>query len=184
MISGMKKLVLTAVLLPSLASADAQNYKYVEGGLDMLFVDEQTFIGPQIRGAFSFTDNLFALAGLRVLSDDVDYTNYWFGAAYNQAIDMKTSVWAGGSIEFQEYSYGRGFYDFDDTAPAIRGGVRHQLNQQLELASSARFVTGDADYFAISGTARFAITPQLHLLGELEIMDGEIGLLGGASFFF
>src|SRR5690606_4039558 len=119
----MKKLVLAVAILPSLASAEALNYKYVEGGLDVLFADEgsaeQTFIGPQVRGAFSITENFFALGGLRVLSDDLDYTNYWFGGAYNQAINLQTSFWVGGSIEFQEWGYNnRRFNDFDDTSPA------------------------------------------------------------------
>lgn len=191
MISGFKTLFLAAAMLPTLASADALNYKYAEGGLDILNAG-QDFMGVQARGAFSITDNVFAIAGVRSLSDITAYSHVWFGAGYNQAINQQTSAWVGGSLDVQqvEYRYRYRFTnrtyteDVKETAPAVRGGVRYQLTPQLELAGSARFVTGDFDHYAFTGTTRFAVTNQFHLLGEIEVYEGDPGLLLGGSFMF
>ncbi|MAM87949.1 MAG: hypothetical protein CME36_11660 [unclassified Hahellaceae] len=190
MISGFKKLVFATVFMPTLASADALNYKYVEGGLNMFYVEDEDLMGFQGRGAFSISENIFALAGVRSLSDTGDYSHVWLGAGYNQTLNQQTSAWAGVSVDNQETEWEeetrfyRVRYRSKETALGLRGGIRHQLNQQVELAGTARIVTGDLDHYAVSGTTRFAITPQFNLLGEIEIMEGDLGLLLGGSFFF
>jgi len=186
-----KGLVLASALFAGGASAEL-NYTYVEGGLGIWSPSGQTYIGPDLRASYLINENVFAFGGFRFLTDDLDYTNFHVGAAYRQAIDAKTDWWAGASIEYQDIDGGRSYCDFwgcysdsfDDTAPAIRGGIRHQLDDDIELGVSARLVTGDLDYFGLNGQARFRLQDNLSLTGEVDLQDGDFGLFGGVTFFF
>lgn len=190
-----KGLVLASALFAGGASAEL-SYTYVEGGLGILSPSGQTYIGPDLRASYLINENVFAFGGFRFLTDDFDYTNFHVGAAYRQAIDARTDWWAGASIDYQEIDGGtqcfpNGFggtqcfsNSFDDTAPAIRGGIRHQLDDDIELGVSARLVTGDADYFGLNGQARFRLQDNLSLTGEVDLQDGDFGLFGGVTLFF
>lgn len=189
-----KGLILASVFVAGTASAEL-DYTYAEGGLGILDGDGQSYVGIDLRGSYLINENVFAYGGLRMLSDDIDYTNWHLGAGYRHAIDAKTDVWGGLNLEYQEFDGGRecftGFsgtqcvsYSVDDTAPAIRGGIRHQLNEQVELGASARLVTGDLDYLGLNGQARFRIQNDLSLTGEVDLQDGNLGLFGGVTYFF
>lgn len=66
----------------------------------------------------------------------------------------------------------------------IEGGLRHQLNNELEVGGSARIITGDLDYVGFTGTARYAIKRDFKLFAELDVYDSELGIIGGVSLDF
>jgi|SRR5690554_2650025 len=175
-----------AAMLPALASAEGLNYNYVDAGLAILDSGNQTFIGPDLRGSYSINEDVFLYGGLRILSDDLDYTNLYVGGAYRFGLDDKTDLWVGGNLEHQEVEVTVGPFtnSADDTAIALRGGMRHQLNSDLEVGANARIVLGDFDYFGFGGYGRYKMSDNLSLKGELDIQDGDLGLVGGITYFF
>lgn len=180
-----KSLVLATAVFSTAASADL-SYTYAEGGVAILMPSGQTLMGFDVRGSYLATENIFAYGGFRLLSDDYDYTNWHIGAGYRHPIDAKTDVWAGVNLEYQEFDLDCWIYScsVDDTAPAIRGGLRHQLNEQIEVGASARYVTGDVDYLGLTGQGRYFIQKNLSATAEVDLQDGDFGLFGGVTFFF
>ena len=187
----MKKKLLSLAVASLVVAGTAQadlNYNYVEGGLGILSPSGQTFIGPDVRGSFAINENVFAYGGLRFLTDDIDYTNFHIGAGYRFGIDDKTDLWAGGNIEYQDYSFPSSMWggSINKTSLALRGGVRHQLNDEVELGSTLRLVTGSGDfgYLGINGHARYKLADNLDFKGELDIQDGDLGLFAGVTYYF
>ncbi|MDV2080776.1 outer membrane beta-barrel protein [Marinobacter xestospongiae] len=185
---GITGVVLASVLASTAAHAEL-GYTYAEGGLAMLDTDtDDTLFGVDGRGSYQINRNIFAYGGLRFLSDDLDYTNWYLGGAYRHALDARTDVWGGANLEYQEVEADncRGFSGCskDDVSPAIRGGIRHQLDDRIEVGASARYVSGDLDYFGLTGQGRYKIQRNLSATAELDIQDGELGLFGGVTLFF
>lgn len=189
-------LLALAIAAPTAALATSQNYNYFEGGLALYpGFDSQDFIGVDLRGSFEINEDIFAFGGLKYLTDDLDLTAIHVGGGYRHAIDDATSVWGGVTLEYQDIDGGRQCFptlpgnpcannSVDDTSFGLRGGLRHQLNQDLEIGGSLRLITGDLDYVGITGTTRYKLNENLILLGELDIYDGELGLIGGVTFFY
>src|SRR5690554_6709620 len=179
-------LAVAGLLVSTTVQADL-NYNYVEGGLGILSPSGQTFIGPDLRASFAATEDIFIYGGFRFLTDDIDYTNFHVGAGYRFGIDDKTDLWAGGNIEYQKFEIcfsGFGCGSANDTGLALRGGARHQLNDELELGGTLRLVTGDFDYVGINGHARYFLAENLDFKGELDIQDGDLGLFAGVTYYF
>lgn len=187
-------MVIAGLMAPAFAGAQGLSYNYVQGGLafypgaDLSGASglDQDFIGLDADARLAITDDVFVLGGFQYLTDDVDYTTFHVGGGYRFALDPSTDIWGGLTIEYQEFDYGSGFASSseDDTAIGFRGGVRHRLNRELELAGSLRFVTGDGDYVGLRGTATYYMRPDLGFFGSLDIFDGDPGLIGGARFTF
>lgn len=181
---GIQRLVAAAVLLPSAAMAQSLNYNYVEGGLALYpSWESQTFFGVDFRGSAAITDNVFAFGGLKYLTDDVDLTALHVGGAYRHGLDARTDLWGGVTLEYQDWNAGRG-QSADDTAIGFRGGLRHQLNTDLEIGGGLRVVTGDFDYVGLTGTARYSLDRNLQVFAEVDIYDSEVGLIGGLTMKF
>lgn len=188
---GFKGLILAGVLVSGSAAAEL-GYTYAEAGLAMLSADgDQTYVGFDLRGSYLVNENIFAFGGFRMLSDDADYTNWHLGGGYRHALDAKTDVWGGASLEYQEieveYCFrfsGCSSASADDTAPALRGGLRHELNDKIEVGASARYVMGDFDYLGLTGQGRYKLQENLSLTGEVDLQDGDFGLFGGVTYFF
>lgn len=182
-------LAVAGLLVSTTVQADL-NYNYVEGGLGIWSPSGQTFIGPDLRASFAATEDIFIYGGFRFLTDDIDYTNFHVGAGYRFALNGKTDIWGGANIEYQELEYcwsdwfGSGCSSFDDTSLALRGGARHQLNDELEVGGSLRLVTGDFDYLGLNGHARYKLADNLDFKGELDIQDGDLGLFAGVTYYF
>ncbi|MDX5336667.1 MAG: hypothetical protein LPK13_11340 [Marinobacter sp.] len=184
---GFKGILLALAFTPVLASAEGFNYTYAEAGLGMLDSDNQSLIGPDFRFSVGVNEQIFAFGGYRAYSDDIDYNNWHLGGAYRHGLNDQTDVWVGVSLEFQESEVDIPFVgtrSSDDTAPALRAGLRYQLNSDVELGAKTRIVTGDFDYFAIGGYGRYKLTDTVSLKGELDIQDGDIGLFAGATWYF
>ena len=187
-----KQLIVAATtgLLTLSFNAQAQeiSYSYAEGGLAMYpGVSGQTPIGIDARASFDLgettgVENLFTYGGFKYLTDNYDYTNFYVGAGYAHSLDAQTSIWGGGNIEYQNFDVG--YFSHSDTSIALRGGVRHQLNQDLEVGGNLRLVTGDWDYLGLTGTARYQLQDNLYALGEIDIWDGDLGFFGGVGLTF
>lgn len=185
---GLQGLIVATALLPAAIAAESLSYNYVEGGLALYpGFESQDFIGVDGRASLAINENIFAFGGLKFLTDDVDLTALHIGGGYRHGLDAKTDVWGGVTIEYQEVDFSSACSfcgSVDDTALGLRGGLRHQLNDQLEIGASARIVTGDLDYVGLTGTGRYAIQENLKLFGEVDLYDGELGLLGGITLEF
>ncbi len=184
------------LLAPAIASANDISYSYVDGGL-ALYPDfeDQTFIGIDATGSFAVTPDIFVFGGLKYLTDDLDLTAIHVGGGYRFEVAPATDIWGGLTIEYQEIEFtGRSCdifgnctsrtVSFDDTSLGIRGGLRHRLNEDFEVGGSARIVTGDLDYFGISGYGQYFLNQNLGVIGEVDLYDGELGLIGKVRFNF
>lgn len=180
-------LAAAALIGPAVVSAQTLNYSYVEGGLAFYpGFENQDFMGLDLKGSYAITPEIFAFGGLKYLTDDVDLQAFHVGGAYRFAVDARTDVYGGLTIENQDIEVsagGRTFSD-SDTSLGIRGGVRHRLNEQLEIAGQIRLITGDWDYVGLTGTAQYFLSEQLGLIGEVDVYDGNLGLIGGARYQF
>lgn len=181
---GLRGLSAAALLLPAAAMAENLSYNYLEGGLAFYpDFDSQDYIGLDTRGSVALHENIFAFGGLKFLNDDVDLTAMHVGGGARHGLDARTDIWGGLTMEYQEFDRDRGG-DVDDTGLGFRAGLRHQLTNDLEVGAGGRVVTGDLDYIGFTGTARYAIEPDFKLFAELDVYDGEPGILGGATFEF
>ncbi len=182
--NGLYGLTAAALLLPAAAMAETLSYNYLEGGLAFYpDFDSQDFIGLDTRGSVAVHENIFAFGGFRFLTDDVDLTTLHVGGGARHGLDARPDIWGGITLEYQEFDWDRGG-NVDDTGLGFLAGLRHQLNNELELGVSGRLVTGDLDYIGFTGTARYAIEPDFKLFAELDVYDSEPGVLGGVTFEF
>lgn len=182
-------LIAGSLMVPALVAADNFSYDFVEGGVAVYpSFNGQDFVGFDLRGSLTVAEDIFAFGGFKYLSDDVNLTALHGGVGYRMALDTETDIWGGVTLEYQEFDYPNVFNgqsgSYDDMGIGLRGGVRHQVNNQLEIGGSARVVTGDLDYVGVSGTARYAFRDNLRLLGEVDLYDGELGLIGGVVLDF
>ncbi|TGN40389.1 hypothetical protein [Marinobacter confluentis] len=180
--------LIAATLLPAAVSAESLSYNFVEGGLALYpSFESQTFIGLDTRGSIAINENVFAFGGLKYLTDDVDLTALHIGGGFRHGIDARTDLWGGVTMEYQDADYSgvcNGCGSVDDTALGLRGGLRHQVDEKLEVGGSARIITGDLDYVGLTGTGRYAVDRNLKLFGEVDLYDGELGLIGGVTLDF
>jgi len=181
------KAALAALVILSASAAHAElNYDYVEAGVGLWSPSGWSPIGPDVRGSLKLNENVFLYGGARFLKDNAKYTNFHIGAAYRFIINQQTDVWAGANLEHQKIDAGcwGGTCRADDNSVAFRGGVRHQLNNDVELGATARLITGDFDYFGLNGHARFKLSETLSFKGEIDVQDGDLGAFAGLTIFF
>ncbi|SFR56048.1 hypothetical protein SAMN05216203_1380 [Marinobacter daqiaonensis] len=181
--NGIRGLTAAAMLLPVAAMAESLSYSYLEGGV-ALYPDfeSEDFIGLDTRGSLALNENVFVFGGLKYLTDDVDLTALHVGGGYRHGLDARTDLWGGVTLEYQELDWNSA--EVDDTGLGIRGGLRHQLTNELEVGVGGRVITGDLDYVGFTGTARYAIERDFKVFAELDVYDGEPGIIGGVTFEF
>lgn len=197
----MKRALLVSAVLVSLAvpfnSSAAEitteladfSYNYIEGGPAVYpgyggrrGGGSQDFIGVRVGGTAEFTNEIFGYGQLRLLTDDVDFTSVSGGAAYRLPVPLPEpmDVYAGGGLEYWNVSNNG---SADGLGLSVRSGVRYRINRDLEANGEARVVRigGDIDetFIGIRGQILFDMAGPLSLLGEVDIEDGEVGLLGG-----
>lgn len=194
----MKKLIApmlaASLIAPLAASAQDLDYSHLQGGFAFYpGFEGQDFVGIDAKGSFAITDSWFAFGGLKYLTDDVDLTAAHLGAGYRFELARGTDVYGGLSLEYQEIEsrlVDPNTLDTvikassDDTSLGVRGGLRHRLTDEFELGAEARYVLGDLDYFGLTGSAQYFITDQLGLVGEVDLYDGEMGVIGAARYNF
>ena len=184
----MKKyaLALAFAALPLATNAQALSYNYVEGGLVMYpDADGQDYTGFGVRASYELEQvdpQAFVYGGYSMVSDDVDLTIMHFGAGYRFEINNQTEAWGGAGFDNSKVKLGS--FSSSDTALALRGGLRHQLSDDTELAATMRIVTGDFDYTGFAFTVRQHLNDKLSLLGEIDSFDGDIGFIAGVNYGF
>lgn len=195
----MKKRILPVIIAglmaaPLAAGAQDLRYNYLQGGVAFYpSFENQDFIGVDFRGSVSLMQEFFAFGGVQFLTDDVDLTAVHAGVGYRQPLMDGTDVWGGVTLEYQEFESefvdpGTGVTlisaSEDETSIGFRAGVRHLITDEFEVAGTMRYVTGDLDYFGITGTAQYFVNEQVGLIGEVDLYDGELGVIAGGRFNF
>ena len=177
--------------------AQGPSFSYAEAGLALYpNFESETLIGAQARGSQALNTRWFMFGGLKVLTGDVDVTAAHGGGGYRYSVDHRTDIWGGLTAEYQEIEVERCItkrvrrttvcsgVSTDDTAPGLRGGIRHQLRRDLEIGASARYITGDLDYLGFTGTARYRWQRDVSVLAEADYYDGNLGVVAGLSLHF
>ena len=170
------------------------SYNYVEGGLVVYpsyrfrgGATRQTFVGLRAGGAAEFTDRVFGYGQVRLLTDDVDFTAVSAGAAYRLPVPLPDAmdVYAGGGLEYWNIS---GDGSADGLGLSVRGGVRYQINRDLQAQGEARVmrIGGDIDrtYTGARAQILFDMAGPMDLLGEVDVERGDVGFLGGIRLNF
>lgn len=171
-------------------SASALNYNYVQGGLayypsfDTGPGVDQDFFGGDVQLSFTMTPNLFLLGGVQYLTDDVDLTAAHLGPAYRMPLQRGTDLYGAVTAEYQDFD-ANGASD-DDTSVGVRVGMRQQMTPTFELNGQLRYIAGsdDFDYFGVRVGSVFDITEQMAFTGDLDLYDGEVGLIAGLRLNF
>jgi len=188
-------LALAGMLSPAAVSANSISYNYVDGGLAFYpSFNGQDFFGIDATGSVAVTPDVFVFGGLKHLTDDLDLTAIHLGGAYRVEVAPDVDVYGGLTLEYQKVEATFRFLDgdglrrvtasFSDTALGLRGGIRARINEEVEIGGQVRLVTGDLDYFGISGYAQYFLSPNLGLVGEVDSYDGELGLIGRVRYNF
>lgn len=170
------------------------SYNYLQGAFSFYpGFEDQDFIGVDARGSVLMTEDIFIFGGLKYMTDDVDLTAAHIGGGYRFSLDKKTDVYGGVTIEYQEVEAkiidpvsltSTVTLSNDDTSVGVRGGIRHILMRDLEVAGEIRYVAGDLDYVGYSASAEYFLNRQLGLIGEIDVYDGEMGINAGARLNF
>ncbi len=191
----LKAAVLSAGLIaPWGAFAQDLNYNYLQGAVSFYpGFEDQDFIGVDARGSVLMTEDIFIFGGLKFMTDDVDLTAGHVGAGYRFSLDRGTDVYGGVTLEYQEVEAkiidpdsltSTVTLSDDDTSMGVRGGLRHMLMRDLEVAGEVRYVAGDLDYVGFAASAQYFLNRQIGLIGEIDIYDGEMGINAGARMNF
>ncbi|TVP60682.1 MAG: hypothetical protein EA349_01015 [Halomonadaceae bacterium] len=183
---SIQRLALIVALCPAAAMASDLSYNYVEGGIALYPSADrsQDYVGFDSRLSAELTPEVFVFGGLKYLTDDVDYTAIHAGVGFQHGLNRQTSLWGGVTMEYQDFDFPGNLGSVDDTSIGLRGGLRHQLNQDFEIGGSARVITGDLDYVGFAFTTRYALSRDLSFLGELDVFDGDLGIIAGVSLAF
>jgi hypothetical protein len=189
---ALASIALAAMLTPTVSSADFLNYNYVDGGLAFYpNFGNQDFVGVDANASFSITHNVFVFGGLTYLTDDLDLTAMHIGGAYRVEVARDVDIYGGLTLEYQEIemtffhpTLGRVKRTVDDTALGLRGGIRATISNQWEVGSQVRVITGDLDYVGISGYGQYFLNRNVGLIGEVDIYDGEVGVIARLRYNF
>ncbi|WP_290650903.1 hypothetical protein [Aquisalimonas sp.] len=181
-------LALAGLMTPGILSAQYLDYTWIQGGVAFypsfgngVGGGSQDFAGVDTAANFAITEEVFLLGGVSFLTDDIDFTTIHVGGAYRLPLDPRTDLWGGLSLEYQEFSNDD---SVDDISIAFRGGLRHRLSEEWEVGGQLRVVTGDFDYVGVRGTARYFFREGVAVLGELDILDGNLGVIAGGTITF
>lgn len=178
----------------SAAPAPDLSYRYLQGGIAYYpGFGDQDFVGADLRGVIAITPEIFLFGAFKYLTDDVDLKAGHVGGGYRLALGPETDVYGGLSAEYQRVEANVVDPDSliterkrstDDTSLGVRAGVRHLLVPQIEVGGEIRYVTGDLDYFGLAANIQYFINPRIGLIGEIDVYDDEMGVIGGARVNF
>ncbi|MDX9741214.1 MAG: hypothetical protein RBT81_08570 [Gammaproteobacteria bacterium] len=170
------------------------NYDYLQGAVAFYpGFEDQDFIGVDARGSIMVAEDVFIFGGMKYMTDDVDLTAAHVGGGYRLNLDRGTDVYGGITLEYQEVEAkiidpvsltNTVTLSNDDTSMGVRGGIRHMLMTDLEVAGEVRYVAGDLDYLGFAASAQYFLNEQIGLIGEIDVYDGEMGINAGARMNF
>lgn len=158
-----KALAAAALLLP--LGVLAHNYTYLEGGYLNRDYGPEDDGGFRIAGSGSIHDN-FALIGEYTDVGDLDTitAGLLFHTPLTNVIDLNLGA------TFEHVDAG----PWDDSGYGLRGGVRWQLMDRIELNPEVRYVDiGDGNDTSLRLAGLFAITPEIDLQAALQGGDDD-----------
>lgn len=163
-----KKIIGLSAILASLSlGAQAANFNYNYGQIGYETGDVE---GLALTGSFDINKDMFVL-GRFIDGDfdeagvDADYSEYSIGAGYHMPVNQQTDAVFTLSFHSAEVDvtlpFGLGTASDDDTGVLFSAGIRHMLNQQIELAGNIFHTTvfdGDTGFY---GEVRYNINNKM-----------------------
>jgi hypothetical protein len=136
------------------------NYRYAEGAI--LLGD---FDGLRVGGSFPIQGPWIALGRFDYMTEeegsvDVDVLLLSGGAGYVHTIDEKLDLIGSAEIEIGDIEVDGGGDD-DDIGIRLRGGVRYQAHEKVELAGGLSFATVFDEELGIDGQALYAFNENI-----------------------
>ncbi|MCG5548425.1 outer membrane beta-barrel protein [Halorhodospira halochloris] len=158
------------------------SYDYVEGGIGLQDGFGEDLVGPFVNGSMSF-DEMFAVVNFSYLTDDTDLMNFSAGTGYRFGITPELDVYGTFTVEYtdleQEISITdpltgethTATYEDDDFGFGIAGGARYALTNDMELAGELKFLDTIDDRLDLTISYLYGVTPEIDVLAEAKIMD-------------
>ncbi|MGB0955788.1 MAG: hypothetical protein ACPGZP_07275 [Panacagrimonas sp.] len=144
-----------ALLVAVPCAASAHNYSYLEGGLVNQDQGSDDETGIRIAGSYDLAPPI-ALFG--EYADIDDYEQITAGALFHTALDKQLDLVLGASLENVDVGVD------DDTGIGLRGGLRWQPINHLEIHPEVRYVdVFDEDSTSVRVAGLFSVTPELDL---------------------
>lgn len=121
-----------AAVEPSTLSYTYGQFGYADTTFD--FPGDPGADGFALEGSYQFTDMFFGVASYSDLSGDADFSTLAIGAG--AAIGLAPSTDGYATLSFVDVDFGLG----SDDGLALEFGVRHMLNEQVELFGNLQYV--------------------------------------------
>ena len=194
-------LVLGVVMVPGAGAQDGVrmlpardanfSYNWVQGGFESGRVENPrgSIDSVFVEGARGLDEHLFLLGGLTLFdgkvrhgpgSDRPEFDGYRLqgGLGFNTRLDRGLDLVLSGQVA-------RVYADFDEGGSdakhgvLMRGGVRYQASQELELSGGAFFESIDRSEIGLYGEGLYRITDPLDLGVRIAVGDdvGTVGLV-------
>jgi opacity protein-like surface antigen len=159
-----KALFAATLLLP--LSAFAHNYNYIEGGYLNRDYGPEDDSGFRIAGSGNIHDN-FALIG--EYTDVGDLDTITAGLLFHTPLNNQVDLNLGATFEHADAG------PWDDSGYGLRGGVRWQLMDRIELNPELRYVDigGGSGDTSMRLAGLFAMTPEVDLQAALQGGDDD-----------
>ena len=126
------------------ATAQGFSYRYGQVTYDLPDFDGADGDGFGFAGSFEVTPDIFVQGALRFWDLDAgpDVDGWEIGIGYHRALNAKTDLYGTFSIGSYDVSI-LGFTISDSDTWALRGGVRHRLQNNMEVGGTVGFVNYD-----------------------------------------
>ena len=190
----MKNKLLTIVSIAALSvginSAQAAdfNYNYVEGSLQDIDINGIDSESATISGSFDITSNINLIGGYSAEQistpagfSDIDADTLKLGLGYHAPVGDNTDLTA----SFTAIRIDMDFVD-SDTGYGIGIGLRHQINDVIEIGARADYVDiYEADDTTLEINSRFAVSDSVSLGLTYSTSTEEVDILSaGVRFDF
>jgi opacity protein-like surface antigen len=181
---------LTTVLSAGITSAQAADFSYnfVEGSLQDIDINGTDSEAATFSGSFDIAPNLNIIAGYRAEQistpagfSDIDADTLTLGLGYHAPVGDNTDLTASLSAISKDMDYVG-----DDTGFGVGVGIRHQINDAIEIGAKVDYVDiYDADDTTLEINSRFAVSDNVSLGLAYSTSQEEVDTLSaGVRFEF
>ncbi len=163
------------VLSPSaLAQSAGPSFNYVSASYLNLDAVDEDLNGIELEFNTNVGNAVFILGGLDIANQNsIDYYSAEIGAGYKLYYDNLTAWYVGGSVITQEVDV-PGVGSIDDSGWSVFTGVRHRLNQKIELDAYVQHIDifDDSDQ-AINLVGSYFFSPNLSVKAGYTRVDAD-----------
>lgn len=176
--------VVAALVLPAAASAvEPSNLSYTYGQFGYAdttfdFPGDPGANGFALEGSYEFTDMFFGVISYSDLSGDADFSTLQFGAGAAIALAPTTDGYA--SLSIVDVDFGGG----SDDGIALEFGVRHMMNEQVELFGNLQYVDLTESETGFEFGGRYWFQKNLGASFSYETFDGDNTILIAGRYNF